>query len=169
MILQDGDCNPIIPQHRISIYIKSRMQNMGWYEDKILSERSKISTAEISRLKNDDRNSLSPVTFIKLVKTFQDSIEEATKIIYPDLDLTIGKYSPPERNMFGSIMSEFELSKNSPEEISVKTGIPLKRIRLIYFKTGSPDTYELLLIEKAIGEKSGVLFEKYLRKKEINH
>lgn len=166
MIKKGEDGNPIIPQHKISDYIKSRMDKMGWSEDKILADKSKISAAEISRLKNDYRDGLSPITFIKLVKAFGDSIKEATTIIYPDLDLTLGKYVPPKRNVFGSLMTEYEVSENSPEQVAAKTGIPLKRIKLIYLRTGSPEAYELLLIEKAVGEESGFLFEKYLQKKE---
>lgn len=166
MIKRGLDKMPIVPKHTAPDYIISGMKKAGWKEDKILAEKSGISTAEISRIKKGERESLSPSTFIRLVRAFGDSIEYATTAIYPDLDLTLGEYTLPKRNEFGNFMAQFEQkSVNTPEEVAAKTGIPLSRIKLIYFRTGSPEAYELLLIEKAIGKEPGSLFEGYYGRK----
>jgi len=164
MIKRDEDNKPVVPKHKVPEYIHLRMEKLGWSEDKFLAERSGISTAEISRLKKGERDSLSPNTFIRLTSAFGDTIEEATTDIYPDLDLSLAVYNPRKRNEFGGFMIQFERSENTPEEVAAKTGIPLSRIKEIYFRTGSPEAYELLLIEKAIGKNSGELFEGFYGK-----
>lgn len=149
-------------KHQIAIYI-TESQKSKKLDTKSLAAKSKLSETEIRRLKKDGtRLSLSPITFYKLITAFEDSFQDAIEIVYPGCDFTLKKHIPKERNEFGKLMSRFESSVNSLEEISDKTGITLNRLKQIYFKTGFPDSYELILLEKAVGLPPGDLFKELL-------
>lgn len=52
------------------------------------------------------------------------------------------------------------VSVNSIQEISFRIGIDQNKLKDLYFRRGSLEAYELLLIEKAVEKKLGELFEK---------
>src|SRR5690606_2131603 len=145
--------------HSINNYINTRLTELRWL-DKTLSEKSRISKGQISKLKNGNIDRLTAEIFYKLYTAFGDSCSRATKMVYPHLNLRLNKYTPETRNTFGKFIQQFEESKNSIEEIAAKTGISETRLRNLYFGKGSPEAFELLLIEKALGLKQGELFER---------
>lgn len=144
--------------HKIHLYINKRLQELGW-ADKDLVESSNISKGQISKLKNGEVDKLTAETYYKLYKAFKNSSLEASSIVFGEI--VINPYKPIQRNKFGKFMLQFEESKNSIEEISRKTGITEIRLKELYFKKGALEAYELLLIEKAIGEEEGYLFEEF--------
>jgi Helix-turn-helix. len=146
--------------HKIDNYIKEKIQKLGW-EDKNLVEKTGLSKGQISKLKNGHVERLTAEVFYKIYKAFGDFCPKATKVVYPDLDLKLKKYSPKARNDFGSFMDQFETIINSIEEIAIKTGIEENRLKDLYYRKAALEAYELLLIEKAVGKKQGELFEKF--------
>lgn len=152
--------------HEISLYINARLLELKW-QDKILSEKSGLSTGQISKLKNGSITRLSANAFYLLVTAFDDSFLKATSLTYPNLkDFKLKKYNPKERNAFGDIMKETEVSVNSIEEISAKTGISEVRLSELYYRKGALEAFELILIEKAVGKNPGELFIKLYGKNE---
>ncbi len=148
----------LLPKHNIDQYIKMKLKEYGW-ENQELADRSGISKGEISKLKNGLRDALSSKIFYQIYTAFDDSCKKAINIVYPDLNLTPNKIIEKKRNSFGKYMSAYEEIKNSIEIISEKTGIALQRLKDLYYRTGAPEAYELLLIEKAIEKKPGEVFE----------
>src|SRR5690606_1754133 len=120
----------------------------------------KVSHGEISKILHKERLGLKADVFYKIYTGFGESCTKATKEVYPDLNLKLNKYTPETRNTFRKFIQQFEESKNSIEEIAAKTGITETRLRNLYFGKGSPEAFELLLIEKALGLKQGELFER---------
>ena len=108
-------------------------------------------------------------TFYLIVKAFNDSINNATRIVFLNQKFDLNKWIPKERNEFGKIMSKYENIVNSLEEISAKTGINKIRLSELYYRKGALDAYELLFIEKAIGKKPGELFEELYGNKCESH
>lgn len=147
----------IEPQHSIANYINNRLESLNWTVAD-LAVKSTISQGEISKILAGARKGLKADVFYKIYSGFGDSCSKATKLVYPDLDLKLKKYKPKARNTFGAFMERFETSINSIEEISVKTSIDENRLKDLYFRKGSLEAYEMLLIEKAIGKKAGELF-----------
>lgn len=158
MLRKDKEGEVEVPKHYVYEYIEKKLKQLNLSE-KFLFDKSIISRSEMIKLRNEEREGLTSKKFYKLYSGLSDTAVNAASIIYPDLDLTLGEYISPKRNEFGEFMVQFERSENPPEEIAAKTGIPISRIRQIYFRTGSPEAYELLLIEKAVGKNSGELFE----------
>lgn len=148
--------------HNISKYIIDKLIELKWQDQK-LSEISKISKPQISKLKNGGVVRLSAQTFYSIIKAFGDTVGKATKTIYPDQKFTLHKYNSKPRNRFGRLMLDYEMSKNSLEEISAKTGIKETRLNELYYRKGAPDAYELILIEKALDKNPGEIFESFFR------
>lgn len=146
--------------HNIAKYIVKRLDELKW-QDKLLAEKTNISKGQISKLKNEPPDKLSAQTFYSIVKGFDDDIKMATKIVYPNLKIKTIVYNPEKRNKFGNFMLQFESNKNLIEEIAYKTGIEENRLKELYYRKGSLEAYELILIENAIGKRSGELFEKF--------
>lgn len=145
--------------HHIDKYILEKLKALSW-PDKVLAERSTLSKGQISKLKNGSVDKLSALAFYLIVKAFEDKFSVAIKIIFPDLrKIKLKSYKPRERNTFGLLMSKYERSDNTIEEIAAKTGITEVRLFELYFRNGSLQAYELILIEQAIGKKPGELFE----------
>lgn len=146
-------------KHKIDKYINKRLAELNW-QDKMLVENSNISKGQISKLKNGSVEKLYAETLYLLIDAFGDNFEEATLIIYPTLkNNKLKKYTTKPRNSFGTIMSKYEKSSNSLEEISSKTGISEGRLSELYFRKGALEGYELILIEKAIAKRPGELFK----------
>lgn len=151
--------------HNIDKYITKRIADLNW-QDKSLVEKSGLSKGQISKLKNGSIEKLSAETFYLLVTAFKDSFSTAISFTYPNLkDYKLKKYVQKNRNAFGSIMRELEVSVNSIEEISAKTGISEVRLSELYYRKGALEAFELILIEKAVGGKLGELFEKLYGKR----
>lgn len=144
--------------HKINKYIIDKLEELDW-KDKELTKRSKISQGQISKLKKGLVKRLSAQTFYLITKLFNDTVSNSAKIVYPNQKFILKKWIPKERNAFGNLMRGHEISKNSLEEISSKTGIKEARLHDLYFRKGALDAYELILIEKALGKKAGELFE----------
>lgn len=149
----------IIPRHHIDHYIKIKLAELGWKNSELVT-KSGLSKGEISKLGSGKRTALSARVFYKLYTAFNDTCEEAIKTTYPNLDLTLNETYPKPRNLFGKCMETYEEVKNTIEIISTKTGIPLLRLKNLYYKTGAPEAYELILIERAVEEKPGAIFKK---------
>lgn len=158
--------NIIEPRNNVSEYIISKLLKLNWGDNE-LAERSGISVSEIRKTKYGIREKLTATKFYKLYTAFGDSCDDARKIVYPDLDLTLNIYEDKGRNDFGNFMSSFEAIKNSLDIISAKTGIRLARLKELYYRTGAPEAYELLLIEKAIDKSSGEIFEELFKKSKL--
>jgi len=146
-------------KHQIDKYILKRLDELDW-QDKELAEKSTISKGQISKLKNGSIEKLSAETFYLVVEAFGDKFLSAISLIYPRLkDHKLKKYQPKDRNVFGVLMSKYETTVNSIDEISAKTGIPEVRLHELYFRKGGLQAHELILIEKAIDKEAGELFE----------
>ena len=143
--------------HKLSIYIDEKLKQKS-LKDKDLVLSSKLSKGRISTLKNKYQGKITPMALYSIVIGLDDNIKNASKIIYPNLKLKV--YKPKERNKFGTLMRNYETVINSLEEISGKTGIEETRLSEIYYRNGAPEAWELLLIEMAVGEQPGALFEK---------
>lgn len=160
MLLKDEVTKKTIePLHFVDVYIKGRLESLNW-SPTYFAKKIKVSQGEISKILNKERHGLKADVFYKIYTGFGESCTKATKIVYPHLNLRLNKYIPETRNTFGKFMQEFEENKNSIEEIAAKTGISETRLRNLYFGKGSPEAFELLLIEKAIGAEPGELFER---------
>lgn len=162
-------------------YLSYRISKLGLTQEKF-ALKVKISKGEITKILNDQRESISLNTFYHVAVKSGDTIENARKQVYSHRDFKLktvkaDKNDQTQRNKFGSYMKQnFETdsvayvpSKNSLEIISKKTGIIEKRLKEIYFKTGSPEPYEFLLIEKAVGKRSGEMMKDYLENYLINN
>lgn len=150
--------------HNLTTYINDNLTHKKW-EAIDLARVSGVNPSDISKYRKGTVHKLKADVFYKIYKAFGDTCSKATKVIYPDLDLKLNKYKPKERNAFGKFMLQFETSVNSIEEISVRTGIDENRLKDLYFRRGSLEAYELLLIEKTVGKKQGELFEGFYGKK----
>lgn len=142
----------------IAEYIINRLNTLNWTL-KELSKHSSISQGELSKILNSTRKGLKAKTFYSLYSAFGDSCTSAANLVFPNLDLNLKIYQPKMRNEFGRFMHKYEINVNTIEEISIKTGINENRIKDLYFRKGSLEAYELILIEKAIGKKKGELFD----------
>ena len=146
-------------KHYIDIYINLKLKELKVLDIE-LSDKANMSKGQISKLKNGLTNRLTAKTYYSIIKAFNDTVSNSTKIVYPNQNFEMKSWQPKKRNSFGAYLLQFEISKNSVEEIAAKTGINETRINELYFKNGALEAYELILIEKALGLKSGELFEK---------
>ncbi len=153
----------IEPDNKFSEYLNRRIQQLNWTNE-ICAQQSKVSKGEISKIRTAQRQGVSAKKFYLFYTAFGDSCEKATKQVYPNLNLSLKRYKPKERNEFGKFMQQFETNINSTEEIAAKTGIDENRLKELYYRRGALEAYELLLIEKAIGKRPGVLFEELYKK-----
>ena len=145
--------------HKIDRYIIKRLADLEW-QDKELVEKSALSKGQVSKLKNGSVEKLSAKTFYLIITAFGDNFSIAIPIVYPILkNINLKIFHPKRRNTFGSLMRKYEISENSIEELSAKTGIDEVRLSELYFRQGALEAYELILIEKAIVKKPGELFE----------
>lgn len=146
-------------KHKIDIYIKNKLQELN-LKDNQLADLSGISPSQISKFKNRQVSKLSAQAFYSIVTAFNDTLENAIKIVYDVNKIKLNQYIQKDRNAFGTLMLQFETSKNSIQEISKKTGIKETRLNELYYRNGALEAYELILIEKAIGIRTGELFKK---------
>ncbi|MDO5638191.1 MAG: helix-turn-helix transcriptional regulator [Myroides sp.] len=146
-------------KHKIDIYIKNKLQELN-LKDNQLADLSGISPSQISKFKNRQVSKLSAQAFYSIVTAFNDTLENAIKIVYDVNKIKLNQYIKKDRNAFGTLMLQFETSKNSIQEISKKTGIKETRLNELYYRNGALEAYELILIEKAIGIRTGELFKK---------
>ena len=146
-------------KHKIDIYIKNKLQELN-LKDNQLADLSGISPSQISKFKNRQVSKLSAQAFYSIVTAFNDTLENAIKIVYDVNKIKLNQYIKKDRNAFGTLMLQFENSKNSIQEISKKTDIKETRLNELYYRNGALEAYELILIEKAIGIRTGELFKK---------
>lgn len=155
-------------------YLLLRISTLGLTQEKF-ALKVKISKSEITKILNDKRESVSLHSFYRVVVNSGDTIANAQKQIYPHRNFklkTVRAFKKDNnlRNKFGLYMeTKFETdslnyvpSKNSLEIISQKTGITEKRLKEIYYKSGAPEPYEFLLIEKAVGKNTGEMMKDYI-------
>lgn len=162
MILQNKEKKSVEIKTMIVEYVIYRLDSLNW-TIKDLSNQSKISQGELSKILNRTRKGLKAKTFYNIYSAFGDSCSIATNFVFPNLDLKLKIYRPKKRNEFGTFMQRYETSINTIEEISIKTGINENRTKDLYFRKGSLEAYELILIEKAVGKKKGELFSELFK------
>ncbi|MNK09300.1 hypothetical protein D3C87_272580 [compost metagenome] len=126
-----------------------------------------MTKGEISKITNQQRKSVSVHSFYKVAIHSGDIIENVIKAVYThrNLELKTGE-EIEKRTNFGIFMrNEVEVQgQNMFDYILNKTGIDKKRLTDVYYNGGTPEPYELILIEKATGRKPGELMEKYIAK-----
>lgn len=149
-------------KHNIDIYIDKMLTKYQW-SDKKLAKESGLSTGQISKLKSGKVKKLTAETFYRIINVFNDTIPNASKMIYPAETFTLQAYKVKERNTFGKLMHNIEVSKYSIQEISQKSGISEIRLNELYYRNGSLEAYELILIEKAVNKNSGELFKELFK------
>jgi len=145
-------------KHYIHIYINQKLKELKILDTE-LSDSANVSKGQISKLKHGLTDRLTAKTYYSIIKAFNESFAEAEKIVFPRISLNLLKFEGAKRNSFGKMMQTFEVKVNSIEEIAHKTNIDLNRLKSLYYRKSSPEAYELILIEKALGKKSGELFE----------
>ncbi|MBF0598380.1 helix-turn-helix domain-containing protein [Faecalibacter rhinopitheci] len=153
--------------HNIDRYIKHNLNKFNWKDNK-LAEKSGLSASQISKLKNGHVSKLSAQTFYSIVIAFDDTLDNAIKMVFDLNTFNLKKYIPRKRNEFGLLLQQFEISKNSLEEISQRTGIKEIRLSEAYYRNGALDAHEILLIEKVIGLEAGYLFKLMFEKKGLD-
>ncbi|MEJ5053911.1 hypothetical protein [Sphingobacterium sp. MYb382] len=159
-----------------SAYVVSRKVLLGLSNEK-LAKKVNISKGEISKIITKKRKGVSLHSFYLIAVNTGDTIENARDSVYAHRNFNLTQIKADKKDMssinkFGSYMKEnFETDsveyipgKNSLEIISMKTGITEKRLKDMYFKTGAPEPYEFLLIEKAVGKKPGEMMKDYIKK-----
>lgn len=162
MISQNKEKKSVEIKTMIVEYIINRLNSLNW-TIKDLSKQSKISQGELSKILNRTRKGLKAKTFYNIYSAFGDSCSIAANFVFPNLDLNLKIYRPKKRNEFGTFMQRYETSINTIEEISIKTGINENRTKDLYFRKGSLEAYELILIEKAVEKKKGELFNELFK------
>ncbi len=143
--------------------------------NKEFGEKVGLSEGEISKIINRKRLSVSLHSFYAISVKTGDTIEQTRDFVYPhrNFDLKIIKDqidTNRTRKGFGIFMQDnYETDtkdnvqgKNAFEIILAKTGISKQRLTDIYFGTGAPEPYELLLIEKAVGKNTGEMMKEYI-------
>lgn len=144
--------------HYINIYINQKLK-----EAKNLDTegnlKAHISKGHMSKLKRGLTGRLTAKIYFTVIKALNGSFSEAEQIVFPAIQLNAIKFVPAKRNPFGEIIEKFEVKVNSIEEIAHKTGINLNRLKSLYYRKSSPEAFELILIEMALGKNSGELFE----------
>ena len=165
-----------IDAENFSKYLKAKKRHFN-LSNEALGLKLGVSEGEVSKIITNKRKKVSLRTFYLVAINSGDSIEKARDYVYPHRDFTLNKIDPNtnsenSRSKFGAYMEEnFETDsikyvpgKHSFEIIQQKTGITEKRLKEIYFKTGAPEPFEFLLIEKAVGKKPGVMMKDYIEK-----
>lgn len=142
----------------INNYINEKLLEKKW-EALDLANCAGIAPSDISKYRKGTVKKLKADVFYKLYKAFGDTCYKASKIVYPDLALKPNKFIRQQRTPFGEFMYQFEESKNSIEQIALKTGIDENRLKDLYFRKAAIEAYELILIEKAVDKKQGEFFE----------
>lgn len=124
-----------------------------------------MTKGEISKITNQQRKSVSVHSFYKIAVNSGDNIVNVIKAVYThrNLELKTGE-EIEERTNFGIFMrDEVEVQgQNMFDYILNKTGINKKRLTDIYYNGGTPEPFELILIEKATGRKPGELIKKFV-------
>lgn len=157
-------------------YLLSRISLLGLTHENF-AKKVNISKGEISKILNDNRQGVSLTSFYLIAVNSGDTIENARDYIYPHRKFNLKKVKIDTKekkstNKFGLYMKEnfdsdtieYVGGKNSFDIIQQKTGIEEKRLKDIYYKTGAPEPFEFLLIEKAVGKKPGEMMKDYIKK-----
>ncbi|MCW8310164.1 hypothetical protein K7A41_02885 [Sphingobacterium sp. InxBP1] len=126
-----------------------------------------VAKGEISKIINKKKKGVSIHSFYKIAVHSGDIIENVIQAVYThrNLELKTGE-KVEERSNFGIFMrDEVEVEgQNGFDFILNRTGIDKKRLTDIYYNGGSPEPYELILIEKATGRETGELMKKFVTK-----
>lgn len=147
-------------------YVLSRKIALG-LSNEAFAKLTDVSGGDISKIINKKKKSVSLHSFYKIAVLSGDTIENVIQAVYThrDLELKTGE-KIEERSNFGIFMrDEVEVEgKNGFDFILNRTGIDKKRLTDIYYNTGAPEPYELILIEKATGRETGELMKKFVTK-----
>src|SRR5690606_15345427 len=135
-------------KHKIDIYIKNKLQELN-LKDNQLADLSGISPSQISKFKNRQVSKLSAQAFYSIVTAFNDTLDNAIKIVYDVNKIKLNQYLSKDRSACGTLMLHSENSKNSRQEISNKTGIKETSLNESYYRNGPLEADELIVIEKA--------------------
>ena len=160
-------------------YVLSRKLLLG-LSNEGFGKKVNISKGEISKILSKKRQGVSLTSFYLIAVNSGDTIENARDYVYPHRKFNLKKVKIDTKekksiNKFGLYMKEnfdsdtieYSAGKNSFETIHQKTGIEEKRLKDIYYKTGAPEPFEFLLIEKAVGKKPGEMMKDYIEKHSI--
>lgn len=145
-------------------YVLSRKIILGLSND-AFAKLTDVSGGDISKIINKKKKSVSLHSFYKIAVLSSDTIENVRDAVYTKRNLELATdYKLEERTNFGTFMRDEVEGDNTFDIIMCKTGIEKQRLIDIYYNTGAPEPFELLLIEKATGRKPGELMEKYIAK-----
>ncbi|QMV68741.1 hypothetical protein HS960_14245 [Sphingobacterium paramultivorum] len=145
-------------------YVLSRKIALG-LSNEAFAKLTDVSGGDISKIINKKKKSVSLYSFYKIAILSGDTIENVRDTVYTKRNLElVTDYKLEERTNFGTFMRDEVEGDNTFDIIMCKTGIEKQRLIDIYYNTGAPEPFELLLIEKATGRKTGELIEKYIAK-----
>ncbi|WHF51885.1 hypothetical protein QGN23_01075 [Chryseobacterium gotjawalense] len=141
-----------------SRYIVSKKKELGLSNERLAKECN-ISNGEISKLITMERKSISPKTFYLIYTGVKDNFSNIFTFVYEGYEFSLNKYVPKKRSELGHIIMKYETQKNNIEKVSAKTGIPLTRLKNLYYTDISFTTEEIILIEMSLKLKGGEIFE----------
>lgn len=130
------------------------------YTNLQLEKKCNISNGEISKIIDLQRQNIKARVYYFIYTGLSVNIEEITKYVFREVRLKLDGTKPKSQTSLGKILDKIDSKISLKELISDRTGISITRLNALYHGTGSPNADELLLIEMAIGEKPGALFEK---------
>lgn len=151
----------------LSDYLINKIQNLSKKDKNDLHLFLDLSNGELSKIITGKRQKISAKNFYHIYRYFDETIEHLKNLLYPNLNLKEVEDPFINRNKFGQLMKKFEANENifSPEKISNKTGINIRRIIDLYTKSSNIYADELLLIEMALEINQGELFEELYKNK----
>lgn len=145
-------------------YVLSRKIILG-LSNEAFAKLTDVSGGDISKIINKKKKSVSLHSFYKISVLSGDTIENVRDAVYTKRNLElVTDYKLEERTNFGTFMRDEVEGDNTFDNIMCKTGIEKQRLIDLYYNTGAPEPYELLLIEKATGRQPGELMKKYITK-----
>jgi hypothetical protein len=145
-------------------YVLSRKIILG-LSNEAFAKLTDVSGGDISKIINKKKKSVSLHSFYKISVLSGDTIENVRDTVYTKRSLElVTDYKLEERTNFGTFIRDEVEGDKTFDNIMCKTGIEKQRLIDLYYNTGAPEPYELLLIEKATGRQPGELMEKYIAK-----
>lgn len=150
-----------IPPNNLGIYLTKKIKlNIDIYA------KTGISTVELSKLRSGLIKTLDAKKLYLILKAEELKLNDALKQIYPNLSLVSEvKADSTFRNLFDFFDA---VEANTLTKISLKTGIPLARLKNIKNNQVNPAAHELYLIELATKTKPGTLFTILFEDLELN-
>lgn len=130
------------------------------YNNLQIGKKCNISIGEISKIIDLQRQNIKARVYYCIYTGLGLTIEEITKHVFQEVRLKLNENETKSQTTLGKILHHIDSKVSLKEVISERTGISITRLNALYHGTGSPNADELLLIEMAVGEQPGALFEK---------